>query len=331
MNGLPGAIRTARWMVRDTFRQSLASKLFWVMLGLTALCTVFCFGISVTGDEEAPRHPDQLPTYMPRSQDTPEVRAEGIRVVRGEVSLGFGLFKFEVSKTRTDSVRLIQLWLAGVLADTVGVLLALLWTAGFLPTFLEPQAVTVLLAKPAPRWSLLIGKYIGVVLFVALHAVLFVAGTWLGIGISTNVWDLTYWLAVPLLVTNFAVFYAVSAFLAVCTRSTVVCVFGTLLFWLLCWAMNLTHHHLVGFDVQGVTPTSRLLVETGYWVLPKPLDMSGVFFELMRASEHSAPVPELTAVQARGLFHPELSVFTSLLFAAVVLGLAAYEFRKMDY
>ena len=41
--------------------------------------------------------------------------------------------------------------LAGVVADTAGVLLALLWTAGFLPTFLEPAAVTVLLAKPAPR------------------------------------------------------------------------------------------------------------------------------------------------------------------------------------
>lgn len=331
MNAMPSAIRTVRWMVRDTFRQSLASKLFWVMLSLTVLCTVFCFGITVTGDEEPPRHPDQLPTYMPRSQDSPEVRAEGVRVVSGQVSLGFGLFKFDIGKKREDSVRLFQLWLAGVLADTVGVLLALLWTAGFLPTFLEPHSVTVLLAKPAPRWSLLVGKYIGVVLFVALHAVLFVGGTWLGIGMSTGVWDLTYWLAVPLLVTNFAVFYAFSAFLAVCTRSTVVCVFGTLLFWVLCWAMNFTHHHLVGFDVQGVTPAASLLVETGYWVLPKPLDMSGVFFELMRAAEYSAPVPELVAVQQKGLFYPELSVFSSLAFAAAVLAFAAYEFRKTDY
>jgi hypothetical protein len=145
------------------------------------------------------------------------------------------------------------------------------------------------------------------------------------------VWDLTYWLAVPLLVTNFAVFYAFSAFLAVCTCSTVVCIFGTLLFWILCWAMNLTHHHLVGFDVQGVTPTAQMLVETGYWVLPKPLDMSGVFFDLMRAADYSSPVPEMAAVQAKGLFFAELSVFTSLAFAVAVLAFAAYEFRKTDY
>ena len=36
------------------------------------------------------------------------------------------------------------------------------------------------MTKPAPRWSLVVGKYLGVVLFVALHAVLFVGGTWQG-------------------------------------------------------------------------------------------------------------------------------------------------------
>lgn len=331
MTDLPLAIRTVRWMVRDTFRQSLASKLFWVMLGITVLATAFCLGTSVTGDAEPPRHPDQLPMYLPQSQATPEVAADGIRVVQGEVSLGFGLYRFPVGKHREDSVRLVQLWLAGVLADTVGVLLALLWTAGFLPTFLEPQAVTVLLAKPAPRWALLAGKYLGVVLFVALHAVLFVAGTWVGMGVSTGVWEVSYWFAVPLLVLNFAVFYAFSAFLAVVSRSTVVCVFGTLLFWLLCWAMNMTRHHLVGFDVQGVTPMASFLVDVGYWVLPKPLDMSGVFFDAMRAADYSAPVPELVAVKAKGAFFPELSVVASLAFAVGVLAFAAYEFRKTDY
>lgn len=332
MNSLPVAIRTVRWMVRDTFRQSLASKLFWVMIGLTTLCSLFCLGISVTGDEERERHPFELPLYVPKAgEDAEKARKEGIRVVKGEVSLGFGLFKFDISKNRTDSVRLIQLWMAGILADTVGVLLALLWTAGFLPTFLEPHSVTVLLAKPAPRWSLLAGKYLGVLLFVALHAVLFVAGTWAGMGVSTGVWDPSYWLAVPLLVVNFAIFYAFSAFLAVCTRSTVVCVFGTLLFWILCWAMNMTHHHLVGFEIKGITPASSLLVEAGYWTLPKPLDMSGVFFDAMQASHYSTPVPQMSAVKDKGLFHPELSVCASLFFALVVLGIAAYEFRKIDY
>ncbi len=320
------AIRTARWMVRDTFRQSLASKLFWVMLGLAALGTGFAASVSVTGAEERKRHPYELPLYMPKGQGE-----DGIREAHGTVSVGFGMVEYPVTKNKADSVRELQLWLAGIVADTAGVLLALLWTAGFLPSFLEPQAVTVLLAKPAPRWALLGGKYVGVVAFVALHATLFVGGTWFGMGFATGVWDVRYWLAVPLLVTNFAVFYAFSAFLAVCTRSTVVSVFGTLLFWLLCWAMNFTYLKLAAAPVEGITPFASFLVEAGYWVLPKPMDLSGVFFDMMDAGAYSTPVPELAAAKQKGAFHPELSVLASLSFAAGVLAVAAYEFRTMDY
>jgi ABC-type transport system involved in multi-copper enzyme maturation permease subunit len=324
LNTLPDALRTTRWMVRDTFRQSLASKLFWAMLGLTVLCTGFALSVHAT--DAPPRHPAEIPAYMPKG-----MAADGVPEAQGDVSVGFGLVKYRVAKSRADSMRELQLWLAGVAADTVGVLLALLWTAGFLPTFLDPQSVTVLLAKPAPRWSILAGKYVGVVLFVALHATLFVGGTWAGLGIATNHWDARYWFAVPLLVTNFAVFYAFSAFLAVCTRSTVVSVFGTLLFWLLCWAMNFTHMRLVAFPVEGITPTASFLVEAGYWVLPKPLDLSGIFFDALNAGTHSTPVPELDAAKAKGAFHAELSVLASGAFAVGLLAVAAYEFRKMDY
>lgn len=330
MNSLPVAIRTVRWMVRDTFRQSLASKLFWVMLGMTAFCTVFCLGMKVDTPGERERHPHEIPDFLPKGAD-PRAQADGVPEAGGHMSLGFGLFELEVPRFRADAVKTFQLSLAGIVADTAGVLLALLWTGAFLPTFLEPNAVTVLLAKPAPRWTLVVGKYLGVVLFVALHAVLFVAGTWAGIGISTGVWDATYWFAVPLLVINFAVFYAFSAFLAVWTRSTVVAVFGTLLFWIMCWAMNFAHHHAVGFETPGVTPSSSTLLEAGYWALPKPLDMSGIFFDAMNAGTHKDPIRELEAVKAKGKFFPELSVASSLMFAVVILGIGVYEFRKTDY
>jgi ABC-type transport system involved in multi-copper enzyme maturation permease subunit len=330
MNDLPSAIRTVRWMVRDTFRQSLASKLFWLMLGITVLCTVFCLGMSVDTPGERERHPYEVPDFVPKNFD-PRAAAEGVPETGGTMKLGFGLVEFKVPRFKADAVRYFQVWLAGIVADSLGVLLALLWTAGFLPTFLEPQSVSVLLAKPAPRWSLLVGKYLGVVLFVALQAALFVGGTWLGMGISTGVWEPAYWLAVPLLVVNFSVFYAFSALLAVVSRSTVVAIFGTVLFWLLCWTMNMTRHHLVGHEIPGISQTGSTMVETGYWVLPKPLDMSGIFFDVMHAESYSMPVEELSVVKAKGMFHPELSILSSMLFAAVLLAIAAYEFKKTDY
>jgi ABC-type transport system involved in multi-copper enzyme maturation permease subunit len=333
MTRLPDAIRTVRWMVRDTFRQSLHTKLFWVMLGVTVLCTAFCASIRVTGDVAAPPDAPLLTVTRDEAKRLGEerLRDSGVQVKGGEISFGFGAVKSPVGKTREDSVRFVQLWMAGVVADSLGVLLALIWTAGFLPTFLEPHSASVLLAKPAPRWAILFGKYIGVVGFVALQAVLFVAGTGLATGLATGVWYGAYWLAVPLLVANFAIFYAVSAFVAVCTRSTVAAAFGTLLFWALSWGMNYTHHRLVAFPVEGMGPASYYLLEVGYWFLPKPLDLSGIFFGTMGGEGFYSKVDELSVLQNTGRFRPEASVAASAGFAAVTLGLAAYEFEMTDY
>jgi ABC-type transport system involved in multi-copper enzyme maturation permease subunit len=322
-------------MVRDTFRQSVATKLFWVMLAVTGVCILVCLSVDVVGDMPKLTHPFEVPAFLPpgEAQRLGEdvVREDGVRVVSGEVSLGFGMMTVKLGRNRDDAVKYLQIILAAFLADTVGVLLALLWTAGFIPTFLEAQSATVLLSKPAPRWLILAGKYLGVVLFVTLHAVLFVAGTWVALGIKTGVWNGTYWLAVPLLVISFGTFYAVSTFLAVCTRSTVAAAFGTLLFWLLCWAVNYTHIKLSTDPPQGLTPTAQVLLKAGYWALPKPMDFNAIFHDAIGAEGYLAQVPELQFAQTHGQLHPEWAVISSIAFAGVVLGLAAYEFRQMDY
>ncbi len=331
MTTVPSAVRTVRWMVRDTFRQSLATKLFWVMLGITLLATTFCAGVRVSGTPLT-SHPAEIPMRLPANDpERKKADAAYIPTGGGEMTLGFGLFRLKTPNSRDDGVRFVQLWFAGVLADTGGVLLALLWTAGFLPAFLEPQAVTVLLAKPAPRWTLVVGKYLGVVLFVALQAVLFVGGTWLALGLATGVWHAAYWVAVPLLVVHFGVFYAVSAFLAVATRSTVVAAFGTLLFWVVCWAVNLTHHSLAAHPPENLSGAASSLLAAGYWILPKPVDLSGIFFDALGAADFSAKVPELDAFQVVGEWQPGLSVLASVLFAAGMLAIAVYEFKDMDY
>lgn len=333
MTSLPDAIRTVRWMIRDTFRQSLHTKLFWVMIGVTVVCTGFCASVRVTGTpvrtEGDPLY--TIPVNEAKRIGQDEVVKDGVQIKHGEISFGFGAVRSPIGKTKEDSVRFVQMWIAGLVADSLGLLLALIWTAGFLPTFLEPNAVTVLLAKPAPRWSIVAGKYAGVVGFVALQTILFVTCTWLTLGVATGVWDGAYWLTVPLLVVNFGIFYAVSTFIAVCTRSTVAAAFGTLLFWVVCWGMNYTHHHLIAFPVSSMSESTHYLLEVGYWFLPKPLDMSGIFFEALGGQGLYAQVDELVAVRTGGKFHPEASVLASTGFAAVTLGLAAYEFHMTDY
>ena len=92
-------------------------------------------------------------------------RKEGVETISGQMTLAFGAFRVPMGRERRDAIHFLELLLAGGIAGTLGVLMALVWTAGFVPTFLEPNSASVLLAKPAARWQLLLGKYFGVLDF----------------------------------------------------------------------------------------------------------------------------------------------------------------------
>jgi ABC-type transport system involved in multi-copper enzyme maturation permease subunit len=355
----------ATWQLTlDTFRQARASGIFWMMLIVTALCVVLCASVRISGD--VPLHGgDEPPLFLPQpsiavvtrsvvgplaGQHPLEVAAltmasgrtwmdpamnprlregEGVETISGHMTLAFGAITVPLGRERADAVRSVQLLLAGGVADTLGLLLALIWTAGFLPASLEASAAAVLLAKPVPRWSLLLGKYAGVLAFVGFQAVLFVGLTWLALGIRTSVWEMAYFWCVPLLLLQFAIFYSFSVLLAVITRSMVACVFGSLLFWFIGWGMN---YGWVIMRAQSNTVSSfgMLLVDAVYWILPKPIDLSLILFNALGAPPHSKPAA-FQIMESGGAFSPGLSILTSLLFAGVMLALSVHEFASADY
>lgn len=334
---LPVALLTIKWMIRDTFRQSLSSRLFWVLLGISTICILFCFSISVEGEKVLPTRPGENPMGLPADDPkAKELGAEGLKnegldVYGSKLYLGFGLFKATERRDKTDAVRFVQIWLAGAVADTAGIFLVLIWTAGFLPTFLDPNQATVLLAKPVPRWSLLVGKYIGVLAFVFVQATFFVVGTWLALGLKTDVFDPLYLLTIPVMVIHFGVFYSFSVMLAVWTRSTVVCVLGSLLFWVICWGVNFGRHAVEVTDAGAMSPGGRTVLEVCYWTLPKPADMSLILYDSLQAQGFSAGVPEFKKLKDAGKFRPELAVLSSMLFALLMLGISARELQTTDY
>jgi ABC-type transport system involved in multi-copper enzyme maturation permease subunit len=322
----PAALRIVRWLVYDTFRQALASRLFWAVSGLTVLCVVFCLGVRVSGPGPLPLGPGEPRMRVPAElAEGGRARQEGVDVARSELSLLFGAVRIEYRHYGDDAVRFVQLLLAGFVADTAGVLLALLWTAGFLPGFLEPGAVTVCLARPAPRWSLLAGKYLGVVGFVALQAGAFVLGTWLALGVATGVWAPFYLVCLPVLLAHFAVFFSVSAALAVWRCNAVVCAAGALAFWALCWATNHAWHSAAALG------GGAWWLQVGYWVLPKPADLNWVLYDGLQAPKYFGTFLDYPALAPANWPHLELSIATSLAFAAAVLAAAGRRFVKADY
>jgi ABC-type transport system involved in multi-copper enzyme maturation permease subunit len=316
---LSAAVRVFRWLVTDTFRQSVATSAFWLMLVISSVCIAICLSVSVR--ENAPLiQDDEL----------------DMSVGRGEISIGYGAFKLSLFRDAERAVHMIYVVLGKWGAGTVGLLLALIWTAGFIPTFLEPSSATVLLAKPVPRWMLLLGKTVGVIAFVAFQSGVFVLGTWLALGVRTGYYDGGYLLVWPVFVCQFTIVFAFSVMLGVWSRSTVVCVFGGVIFCLICYCFNYTRHAMVALpeldpNVPRLPFFSSTSLEIGYWLLPKPADLMIVLDQFLRTSQHLTPLAEFTKVQEMGRFDPLFSISTSLLTGAVLFLIAAHQMKKLSY
>ncbi len=330
---LTNCLTTVSLLVRDTFRQSFASGISWVLLGLSTVCILVCLSVSVSGPVSLGppgENPDFLPRSDPESGDAEKIRQSGVSIADGALTLAFGAVRVPVAREAQSAVHFLELILAGGIADTLGLLLALVWTAGFLPAFLDPRAFSVLLAKPVRRGTLLLGKYAGVLAFVLVQAAYFVAGTWLALALRTGVWDASYLLSVPLLLLHFAIFFSFSLLLATCCRSTVLCVFGSIAFWAICWAINFGRHAVVAasqFGAEGSFSSSLArLADIAYWLFPKPLDLGRLVFDALGAETHFRPLSCGTTSLSLGL-----SVLTSLLFTVYVLVASTRELERMDY
>ncbi len=332
---LPPSGATLVWLVRDTLRQSLACGVFWILLAISIVSTLVCLSAGVEGGVTiSSQAPEFLPANDRDAQHPDKIKHSGVAILSGNFTLAGGAVRIPLARDARGAVHFVQLVLAGGVADTLGFLLAMIWTAGFLPSFLEARSASVLLSKRTPRWLLLWGKYLGVLTFVALQAVIFVGSTWLALGCRTGIWDTAYLLCIPLLLLHFAIFFSVSVLLAVWTQSTVLCVFGSIFFWCLAWGMNYGRH-AAALAARAVpegtfSPRFSQLADVGYWLLPKPADLGALLYDTVGEDHDFARLLDYSALESQG-FSMALAVASSVVFALVVMLTATYSFETLDY
>jgi hypothetical protein len=323
----PTLLRLVGWVVYTTFREALASRLFAATSLVTGVCIVLCLSIRVSGEPPLPLDPGEPKMRLPLEEveRIGRANAEGVDVASSQISFLFGAVRVHYRHYSEDAVIFVQLLLAGFVADTAGVLLALIWTAGFLPSFFDPARSAVLFAKPLPRGALLAGQYLGVLAFLGLQATAFVVGTWLALGAATGVWAPLYLLCIPVLLLHFAVFFGLSAWLAARRRSATVCLVGSLAFWLVCWCVNHGWH-----AARAAGDTGSWWLEAAYWLLPKPADLNWVLFELLDADRYFGRLLDYRALRDHGGLLLAASILTSLAFTVVVLASSARRFARSD-
>src|SRR4051794_9734749 len=107
----PAALSVFRWCIWETLRQSLASRVFWLMLGPNALAIAFCLSVGVDG-EALRRLPDDIELY-----DTAGRPLTGPNPTPGHLTVAFGAVRVPLFRDGSGGVQFVEAvlarWVAG--------------------------------------------------------------------------------------------------------------------------------------------------------------------------------------------------------------------------
>jgi len=268
-------------LVRDTFREAIARKIFWGLFGLSTLIIVFFLFVMK------------------------------IDIVAGATA-SISLFGLRNNHT-VDAQRLVRGVFGGVATFLYSWanIIAVFASAGLTPSVLEPGRIELLLSKPVARWHLLLGRYAGNLLVVLCNTVYLVVGIWLILGWKTGIWSPAFLLAIPTTTFIFAVLLAVVVLVGVLFDSTALSIMVTV-------GLTIISLILAAKDTMMKllsSEWSRWLWLGLYYVLPKVYDLGRITLNAIMDHTFSGWMP----------------IWSSALFAAVMLGAALYVFSRRSF
>lgn len=192
-------------------------------------------------------------------------------------------------------------------AGVVGIFFSVAATAAFVPRMLERGSADVLFSKPVSRGTLLLGRYLAGLVFVALLAVLLVGGIHLGLIVNSGTSDPGFLWSIPTLVYLFAVLHSVSVLTGVVARSSSAAIFVTLIFFVAtgCVHRAWTWKEFLRERAADTAPTAdgeeaeassdgrlrgavrglELALDAAHWTLPKTSDARYLARHLRRSLE----------------------------------------------
>jgi ABC-type transport system involved in multi-copper enzyme maturation permease subunit len=275
------ALITTGAIVRDTFREALARKIFWGLFGLSSAMILFFLFIMK------------------------------IDIVEGAAAT-ITLFGRQ-SGQQVDAARVVRQVQGGVATFlyTWGMFLAVFASAGLIPSVLEPGRIELLLSKPVSRTHLLLGRYLGNVLIVAVNVAYLVFGVWLILGLKTGIWNAHFLVAIATTVFLFAVLLSVVALVGILFESTALAVMIPVA--LMIMSPILAQHTMM--DRLLSSQWSRQLWQALYQLLPKVYDIGKMTLNVVMNDRVESYAP----------------LWTSAAFGAAVLAAALYTFQRRDF
>jgi ABC-type transport system involved in multi-copper enzyme maturation permease subunit len=173
-----------------------------------------------------------------------------------------------------DVVFMMQNTLAGLIAGWMGIIIAIIATAAFIPNMVQKGTVDLLLARPMPRWRIFLYRYFGGLTYVVIASGYLIVGSWLVIALRSGIWSAGYLWSWPLLVFFFAALYAVSALIGLMTRSAIAAILISAVTWLVLSIIGSVHLFLHS-PMAEIEPDHTVvkIVDAAHTVLPRLKDV----------------------------------------------------------
>ncbi|HEY3226960.1 MAG TPA: ABC transporter permease [Planctomycetota bacterium] len=252
-----------------------------------------------------------------------------------EISLFFGAWKDRLPWSLAVYLILVEVIVAQWVAGFFGVILAVIFTAGFVPAMLQKGTLDLLLAKPVRRPLVLLTKYAGGLFYVLIPATLLIGGCWLMISWRSGYFNYGFLVSIVVLGIVFAVLYSFTLLMGVLTRSTIASILLTIGLWFL--SSMVANGYLI-LRSPEIAPKVPAAITKAAGVIRLGLPRTA---EWGRVSDHFIVKtnlgPEMEMVLEdqgrRGIEKPDwLSLgLSSAGFIAVMLGLACWSFSRKDY
>jgi len=212
-----------------------------------------------------------------------------------------------------EVVSALELMIVNPMAS-LGLLLAIFSSSSFIPTLLEKGNIDLFLSKPVSRIQLLIGKYLGVVLFVFINIFIFVLGVWLIISFKFNYWEFSFLLLSVTIIFAFAVLYSLIVLFGVLTRTSIPgMMIAYLIFIVISPLLQLYKFKFHEMISSGIIKT---ILDGLYYVVPQTAELMGKTM--------------IDLAFGRGITDLQ-PVFTSFLFLILALTFSIFLFRKKDF
>ncbi len=250
-------------LIRDTFREAFARRIFWGFFGCcSALLLFLIFILRVDVVQGA------LATVSIFGNSLPSANVENL-------------------VEQTQSVIAMVLYFAGMA-------LSVFASAGLVSAVFEPGRIELLLSKPVSRTHLLLGRYAGNVAVVAANILYLVVCSWIIFGIKTGVWGAGFLISSLCTIFVFSVLLAVIVLVGVIWDSAAVAIMVTFAIMIITpiLAQKATIERLLSSE------WSRDVVRVLYYTLPKISEISVIIRHLIL----NQPVESWMPVWSTALF-----------------------------